>query len=58
MLHLNNGDNTFSEIGQFSSVDATDWSWSALMFDCDNDGWKDINVCNGMYLDVTDQDYI
>jgi hypothetical protein len=58
MLHLNNGDNTFSEIGQFAGVDATDWSWSALVFDCDNDGWKDINVCNGMYLDVTDQDYI
>jgi hypothetical protein len=58
MLHLNNGDNTFSEIAQFAGVDATDWSWGALVFDLDNDGWKDIMVCNGMYLDVTDQDYI
>ncbi len=58
MLHLNNGDNTFSEIAQFSGVDATDWSWGALIFDLDNDGWKDIMVCNGMYLDVTDQDYV
>lgn len=58
MLHLNNGDNTFSEIAQFAGVDATDWSWGALIFDFNNDGWKDIMVCNGMYLDVTDQDYI
>lgn len=58
MLHLNNGDNTFSEIGQFAGVDATDWSWGALIFDLNNDGWKDIVVCNGMYLDVNNQDYI
>ena len=58
MLHLNNGDSSFSEIAQFAGVDATDWSWGALIFDLDNDGWKDIVVCNGMYLDVNDQDYI
>ncbi len=58
MLHLNNGDNTFSEIAQFAQVDATDWSWGALIFDLNNDGWKDIVVCNGMYLDVNNQDYI
>ncbi len=58
MLHLNNGNNTFSEIAQFSEVDATDWSWGALIFDLNNDGWKDIVVCNGMYLDVNNQDYI
>jgi hypothetical protein len=58
MMHLNNGNSTFSEIAQFSGVDATDWSWGALIFDLNNDGWKDIVVCNGMYLDVTDQDYI
>ncbi len=58
MLQLNNGDNTFSEIAQFSGVNATDWSWGALIFDLNNDGWKDIMVCNGMYLDLTDQDYI
>ena len=57
MLHINNGDNTFSEIGQYAGVNATDWSFGALIFDLDNDGWKDILVCNGMYLDVTDQDY-
>ncbi len=58
MLHLNNGDKTFSEIAQFAEVDATDWSWGALIFDLNNDGWKDIVVCNGMYLDVNNQDYI
>jgi hypothetical protein len=57
MLHLNNGDNTFSEIAQYAVVDATDWSFGALIFDMNNDGWKDILVCNGIYLDLTDQDY-
>ena len=57
-LQLNNGDNTFSEIAQFAGVNATDWSWGALIFDFDNDGWKDIFVSNGMNKDVTNQDYI
>ena len=58
MFHLNNGDGTFSEIGRFSGVEATDWSWGALFFDMDNDGYKDIFVANGIYQDLTDQDYI
>jgi hypothetical protein len=58
MLQLNNGNSTFSEIGRFSGVEATDWSWSALMFDMDNDGLKDIFVANGIYQDLTDQDYL
>ena len=57
MLQLNNGDNTFSEIAQYADVYATDWSFGAIIFDMDNDGWKDILSCNGMYLDVTDQDF-
>jgi len=58
MLHLNNGDGTFSEIGRMAGVEATDWSWGALMFDMDNDGLKDIFVANGIYQDLTDQDYL
>ena len=58
MLHLNNEDGTFSEIGRMSGVFATDWSWGALIFDLNNDGWKDIFVANGIYQDLTDQDYI
>ncbi len=48
----------FSEIGRYSGVSASDWSWGALITDLDNDGFKDIYVANGIYKDVTDQDYI
>jgi len=58
MLHLNNRDGTFSEIGRLTGVYATDWSWGALIMDLDNDGLKDIFVANGIYQDLTDQDYI
>ncbi len=57
-LQLNNQDGTFSEIAQLSGLDATSWSWSALCFDFDNDGWKDIYVCNGLNKDLTDQDFL
>jgi hypothetical protein len=58
MLHLNNGNGTFSEIGQIAGVARTDWSWSALIADFDLDGYKDIHVTNGMARDVTSQNYI
>jgi hypothetical protein len=58
MLQLNNGDNSFSEIGRLSGVEATDWSWGALIFDMDNDGLKDIFVSNGIFQDLTNQDYL
>jgi hypothetical protein len=35
-----------------------DWSWGALLFDMDNDGYKDIYVCNGIYHDLTNQDFV
>jgi hypothetical protein len=57
-LQLNNKNGTFSEVAYFSGVAASDWSWGALMFDMDNDGYRDIYVCNGIYQDVTDQDFI
>ncbi|RXK50824.1 VCBS repeat-containing protein [Aquirufa rosea] len=57
-LHLNNGDGTFSEVGQLAGVHATDWSWGALIFDMDNDGKKDIFVANGIAKDLTDQDFV
>lgn len=58
MMQLNNGNNTFSEVGRLSGMDATDWSWGALMFDMDNDGLKDVFVANGIYQDLTNQDYL
>ena len=48
MLQLNNGDGTFSDVGQMAGVARTDWSWSALIADLDLDGHKDIFVTNGI----------
>ena len=58
MLQLNNGDGTFSDIGQLAGVARTDWSWTALISDLDLDGNKDLFVTNGILRDVTSQDYI
>lgn len=58
MLQINNGDSSFSEVGRLAGVEATDWSWGALFFDMDNDGLKDIFVANGIYQDVTNQDFL
>lgn len=57
-LQLNNQNGTFSEIATYAGVAASDWSWGALLFDADNDGYNDIYVCNGIYNDVIDQDFI
>src|SRR5947208_398436 len=57
MLHLNNGNGTFSDIGQMAGVARTDWSWSALIADLDLDGYKDIYVTNGLAKDVISQAY-
>lgn len=58
MLQSNNGNDTFSEVGRFGGVEASDWSWGALFFDMDNDGLKDLFIANGVYQDLTDQDYL
>ncbi|RMG21136.1 MAG: hypothetical protein D6730_18815 [Bacteroidetes bacterium] len=64
VLHYNNGyvpaigEVVFSELSRYSGLAATDWSWGALIMDMDNDGLKDIFVANGIYKDLTDQDYI
>ncbi|OLY91093.1 VCBS repeat-containing protein [Cnuella takakiae] len=57
-LQVNNGGGKFLETAFYSGVAATDWSWGGLIFDADNDGLSDLFVCNGIYHDVTDQDFI
>ncbi|MEQ8474164.1 MAG: VCBS repeat-containing protein [Marinoscillum sp.] len=57
-FQLNNGDSTFSEIGRMAGVEASDWSWGALFFDMDNDGLRDLFIANGIYQDLTNQDYL
>ena len=58
MLQLNNGNGTFSEIGQLAGISNTDWSWVSLLADYDNDGWKDLFVTNGYFRDYTNLDFI
>jgi enediyne biosynthesis protein E4 len=58
MLHLNQGKGFFSEIGQLAGISNTDWSWSALFFDADNDGKKDLYVSNGYFRDYTNRDFL
>lgn len=57
-LHLNNGNGYFSEIAGFAGVIATDWSWTPLFADFDNDGYKDLFISNGVYRDVTNNDFM
>jgi enediyne biosynthesis protein E4 len=57
-LQLNNKNGKFLEIANYSGVSASDWSWGALFFDADNDGFNDIYVCNGVNRDVIDLDFM
>lgn len=57
-LQVNAGNGQFLETGYYSGVAASDWSWGGLLFDADNDGRNDLYICNGIYRDVTDQDFI
>ena len=60
-LQLNNGNTReglplMSEVSRMAGISTTDWSWSTLFADFDNDGWKDLYITNGMKRDVNDND--
>jgi hypothetical protein len=55
-LQINNGNMTFSDIAQFTGMAATDWSWSNLIADFDNDGLKDTYITNGLLRDIRNTD--
>ena len=56
-LQLNNANGTFSDLGLFSGIAATDWSWSPLVADYNNDRKKDLYIANGLFKDITDLDF-
>jgi hypothetical protein len=66
MLQLNNGNRYhenvalpfFSEIGQLAGISETDWSWSVLLADFTNDGWKDVHITNGIGRDFINADFL
>ena len=58
VLQRNMGGNDFFEIGRFSNLSASEWSWASLIFDMNNDGLKDIIISNGIYKDLLDRDYL
>ena len=57
-LHFNNGNETFSETAHLSGIAATEWSWSPIVGDYDNDGFKDLYITNGILGATNDMDYI
>ena len=57
-LQLNNGEGTFSEVGQIAGISNTDWSWAPLVADFNNDGRKDLFITNGTLHDITDKDFL
>ncbi|WP_299110716.1 CRTAC1 family protein [uncultured Winogradskyella sp.] len=55
-LQINSGMGSYSDIANMAGIAYTDWSWSSLMVDLDNDGWKDIIIANGIKKDVDNND--
>ncbi len=58
VLQLNNGNNTYSDISYLSGIASTEWSWTPLLADFDNDGLKDLYITNGYLRDITNMDFM
>ncbi len=58
VLQRNNGNGTFSDVACLGGVFQTDWSWSGLIFDMNNDGLRDLHITNGYRREVTNRDFI
>ena len=58
MLHINNHGSYFTEIGQYAGIFSTNWSWSPLLCDFDNNGLKDLYISNGYGKNNTHMDFI
>src|SRR5688500_16073264 len=58
VLQINNGDRSFTEAGQLMGISNTDWSWSSLFMDYDNDTYQDLFISNGYLRDHTDMDFL
>ncbi len=57
VIHRNNGNGTFSDIGTLAGISKTDWSWAPVFADFDNDGWKDLYITNGIRKDIRNIDW-
>lgn len=58
LLQLNQGGKRFRDVGMIAGVHATEWSWSSIFFDADNDGYQDLFVPNGIKKDMTNMDFV
>ena len=58
VLQRNFGETGFLEIGRYSGVSASEWSWASMIFDMNNDGLRDVFIANGIYKDLLDRDYL
>ncbi|GAA5220097.1 VCBS repeat-containing protein [Membranihabitans marinus] len=58
MLHVNQGNGRFKEVGQLKGISNTDWSWAALLADFDLDGYQDLFISNGYLRDYTNMDFL
>lgn len=58
MLQRNNGNGTFSDVGQLAGISNTDWSWAPLLADFNNDGLQDLYITNGYGRDMINRDVV